>query len=67
MRNKSDVTLAKDYARSNEWAKNNMACVSAKYKKEFVDEFSAACTKLGLKKSDVFRQAMIDVIEKAKD
>lgn len=50
-----------------EWQKENMACVSAKYKKEFVQEFKAACAALGLKQSEVFRRAMEDVIEKARE
>lgn len=48
------------------WQKENMAAISAKYKKEFVQEFKQACTDLGLKQSDVFRKAMEEVIEKWK-
>lgn len=50
-----------------EWSKKNMKFISAKYKKEFVDEFKAACDKLNLKQSDVFRKAMQDIIDKAND
>lgn len=47
------------------WKKENMSCISAKYKKEFVLEFKEACNKLGIKQSDVFRKAMQNTIEKA--
>ncbi len=50
-----------------EWAKENMATVNVRYKKEFVQEFKAACKALGLKQSEVFRKAMEDVIEKWKE
>lgn len=50
----------------NEWAKDNMATVNAKYKKDFVAEFKEACKTLGIKQSDVIRQSMIETIEKAK-
>jgi len=51
----------------NEWAKENMATVIGRYKKDFVAEFKEACKALGIKQSDVIRQAMIDTIEKAKE
>ena len=50
-----------------DWKKQNMLRVSAAYKKEFVTEFREACEKLGLKQSDVFRDAMTAIIEKAKE
>lgn len=46
--------------------KKNMAFVNAKYKKEFVQEFKEACKTLGITQSEVFREAMIETIEKAK-
>lgn len=46
--------------------KKNMAFVNAKYKKEFVQEFKEACKSLGISQSEVFREAMIETIEKAK-
>ena len=49
------------------WQKENMASVSAKYKKEFVQDFKRACSVLGLKQSEVFRKAMEEVIETAKE
>jgi len=49
-----------------DWKKQNMKKVGATYKNEFVDEFKEACTKLGLKQSEVFKKAMQDVIDKAK-
>ncbi len=49
-----------------EWKKKNMKQVKATYKTEFVDEFKEACSKLGIKQSDVFRKAMQEVIDKAK-
>ena len=49
-----------------EWDKKNMKLAGARFKKEFVDEFKEACSKLGIKQSDVFRKAMQEVIDKAK-
>ena len=49
-----------------EWAKENMKQLAFRYNKDMVDEFKAACEKLGIKQSEVIRQAMIDTIEKAK-
>ena len=49
-----------------QWGKENMATISGRYKKEFVQEFRAACKKLGIKQSDVYREAMEKIIEKAK-
>lgn len=46
--------------------KKNMAFVNAKYKKEFVQEFKEACKSLGITQSEVFREAMIETIEKTK-
>ena len=46
--------------------KKNMAFVNAKYEKEFVQEFKSACKSLGISQSEVFREAMIETIEKAK-
>lgn len=50
-----------------EWSKKNMKQVKVSYKSEFVDEFKEACSKLGLKQSDVFRKAMQDIINQAND
>ncbi len=49
------------------WQKENMLSVSVRYNKEFVQQFREALDKLGLKQSDVFRKAMQEVIDKAKD
>lgn len=48
-----------------EWQKEKMLSVSARYNKEFVNEFRKALETLNLKQSDVFREAMQEVIEKA--
>ena len=48
-----------------EWQKENMKQVKASYKTEFVDKFKEACRKLGIKQSDVFRNAMYSTIKKA--
>lgn len=48
-----------------EWRKENMLRVSAAYKKEFVLEFREACDKLGIKQSEVIRDAMQEIINKA--
>lgn len=50
----------------NDWSKANMSAINVKYKKEFVTEFKDACKSLNVKQSDIFRQAMIETIEKAK-
>ena len=44
----------------------NMVSVSARYKKDFVEEFRNACKNLGIKQSDVIRQAMEETISKSK-
>lgn len=49
-----------------EWRKKNMKQVKSEYKADFVNEFKDACKILGLTQSDVFREAMTKVIEKAK-
>lgn len=49
-----------------EWKKKNMKQIKATYKNDFVDEFKAACKKLGITQSDVIRQAMQEIIDKAK-
>lgn len=48
-----------------EWKKANMKAIGAQYKKEFVEEFDLACRKLGLVKSQIFRKAMQETIDKA--
>lgn len=52
---------------SDSWDKQNMKFVRGKYKKEFVDEFKAACDRLGITQSEVIRLAMQQTIEKAKE
>ena len=54
----------KEYVK--EWTKNNMKQVKATYKTEFVDEFKDACAILGIKQSDVFREAMQKIIDQSK-
>lgn len=51
---------------TSDWDKNNMAMITAKYKKEFVSEFKAACKELGLTQSEVIREAMMNTISKTK-
>ncbi|MEG0165766.1 hypothetical protein [Anaerorhabdus sp.] len=48
------------------WDKENMARITGKYKKEFVEDFKNACKKLGISQSDVFRDAMVEIIKKVK-
>ena len=50
-----------------QWTKQNMKSINVSYKTEFVEEFRAACDKLGIKRSEVFRKAMQETIEKAKE
>lgn len=54
------------YRYIEDWKKQNMKQISVSYKREFVTEFKEACSKLGVKQSDVIRQAMIETIERAK-
>lgn len=49
-----------------DWTKENMKSVGSKYKADFVDQFKQACKELGLVQSQVFKQAMQDVIDQAK-
>lgn len=58
----------------NKWAKENMKQVKASYKAEFVKEFKEALKLLNdgkpkeeqISQSDVIREAMLQVIKKAK-
>ena len=54
------------YSAQKKYQKNNMLSISVKYKKDFVLEFRKALEKLDLKQSDIFRQAMQDIIDKSK-
>lgn len=47
--------------------KENMTTVTGRYKNEFVQEFKEACAFLGVKQSQIFKQAMQEVIDKAKN
>ena len=47
------------------WKKENMTTVSARYKKEFVQEFKEACKLLDKSQSEIIKQAMIKTIEEA--
>ena len=51
---------------TQEWDKKNMKLAGARYKAEFVDEFKEACATLGIKQSDVFREAMQKIIDQSK-
>ena len=54
------------YSAQKKYQKNNMLSISVKYKKDFILEFRQALKKLDLKQSDIFRQAMQDIINKSK-
>ena len=54
------------YSAQKKYQKNNMLSISVKYKKDFILEFRQALEKLELKQSDIFRQAMQDIINKSK-
>ena len=49
----------------NQWIKANMKTVRGTYRNEFVDQFKAACKKLGVSQSEIFRKAMEEIIKKA--
>lgn len=51
----------------NEWNKQNMKQVAAAYKTDFVEQFKAACKKLGITQSEVIRKAMEETIRKAEE
>ena len=59
-------TNPKEYARMHAWQKKNMKAVAFKYKSDFVEAFRKACEQLNIKQSDVFRDAMKEVIKCAK-
>lgn len=44
-----------------------MKQVGAAYKIDFVDQFKAACKKLGVSQSEIFRKAMEETIKKAEE
>lgn len=50
----------------DKFQKENMLFVRAKYKKEFVNEFKAACDYLGYTQSEIIRKAMKATIDEAK-
>lgn len=45
--------------------KDNMQLITAKYKKDFVQQFKSSCTKLGITQSQVIRNAMEEIIKEA--
>ncbi len=49
-----------------EWKKANMKHIGISYKTEFVNDFKAACVKLGISQSQALKAAMQDIINKAK-
>ena len=49
----------------NQWIKENMSEVRARYRNDFVDEFKTACKKLGVSQSEVIKAAMEETIRKA--
>jgi len=48
-----------------EWSRKNMKQINFCYKKEFVEEFNAACKQLGLVKSQIVKDLMKKTIKKA--
>ncbi len=54
------------YTAQKKYAKSNIKKLSCSFKKEFVDDFADSCRKLNIKQSDVIRNAMQDIIDKAK-
>lgn len=54
------------YKAQKKYAKANIKKLSCSYPSEFVEEFRDTCKKLDIKQSDVIREAMEAVIEKAK-
>ena len=60
-------TNPKQYPQIAAWQKEHMKSVIARYKSEFVEEFKKACVKLGLKQSEVIREAMQKTIDKVKE
>ena len=49
----------------NQWIKENMSEVRARYRNNFVNEFKNACKKLGVSQSEVIKAAMEETIRKA--
>lgn len=54
------------YKAQKKYAKEHIKKLGCSYPSEFVDDFRDACKKLKIKQSDVIREAMEAVIEKAK-
>ncbi len=54
------------YKAQKKYAKKHIKKLGCSYPSEFVDDFRDACKKLKIKQSDVIREAMEAVIEKAK-
>lgn len=53
------------YIAQKKYAKNNIKKLSCSFQKEFVEQFAQSCKTLNIKQSDVIRQAMQEVIDKA--
>lgn len=60
-----DDTKFNENQYKRDWKKKNMGVVRGTYKKDFVDQFKEACKTLGIKQSDVIREAMEQTIKKA--
>lgn len=52
---------------NTKWQKENMLSISLRYNKAFVLEFREALKKLGLSQSDVIRETMQEIIDRAKN
>lgn len=57
-------TPKSQYKQISEWKKSNMKTISVAYKKEYVESFRDACHKLGIKQSDVIRDAIDETLKK---
>ena len=58
--------MSDKYKAQAKYQKEKTKLVTARFKNEFIEEYQEALKKLGIKNADVIRQAMIDIIEKAK-
>ena len=48
-----------------DWKRKNMSTISAKFMKDFVNEFKEACEYLGESQAELIRKMMIETIDKA--
>lgn len=54
------------YKRQNDWINERYITIGTKQPRDLVAEFKEACKKVGISQSEVFKKAMLEVIEESK-